>query len=156
MLRLVLLLFLIGTAATLNAQTPAASATSTPTPTASPTPTPTSRSLIDSLSTGDVQKAIDLLKTNYINPDALNDAEIDRSKLEGLLTRLGRGAALTSTAEANAPAASFYSDVLSGRVAYLRLGDMTRPNLDALDKALSGDGAKKIDAAVIDLRASTS
>src|SRR3954449_2587023 len=120
MLRLVLLLFLIGAAATLNAQTPAASATPTP------TPSPTSRSLIDSLSTGDVQKAIDLLKTNYINPDALNDAEIDRSKLEGLLTRLGRGAALTSTAEANAPAASFYSDVLSGRVAYLRLGDMTR------------------------------
>ncbi|MFL6528050.1 MAG: S41 family peptidase [Chthoniobacterales bacterium] len=150
MLRLVLLLFLIGAAATLNAQTPAASATPTP------TPSPTSRSLIDSLSTGDVQKAIDLLKTNYINPDALNDAEIDRSKLEGLLTRLGRGAALTSTAEANAPAAGFYSDVLSGRVAYLRLGDMTRPNLDALDKALSGDGAKKIDAAVIDLRASTS
>jgi hypothetical protein len=126
------------------------------TPTATPSATAPSRSLIDTLSPADVQKAMDLLKTNYINPEALNDAEIDRAKLEGLLTRLGRGAVLTSSAEANAPAAGFYSDVLSGHVGYLRVGDVTRANLDALDKTLNGFGAKKIDAAVLDLRASTS
>ena len=60
MLRLVLLLFLIGAAATLNAQTPAASATPTP------TPSPTSRSLIDSLSTGDVQKAMTFAAANNL------------------------------------------------------------------------------------------
>lgn len=141
MLRFLSLGFAIATAATLHAQTP----------------TPAARSLIDSLSPADVQKAIELLKNNYINPDALSDAQIDRAKLEGLLTRLGRGAILApGNANANAPAAMFYSDVLAGHIAYLRTGELTHPNLESLDSTLNGFGAKKIDAAVVDLRASTS
>lgn len=121
------------------------------------TPAPTTRSLIDSLTPADVQKAIELLKTNYLNPEALNDAEIDRAKLEGLLTRLGPGALLAPpSSAANAPPATFYSDVLAGHVGYLRIGDLTRANLDALDNALNSFMSKKIDAAVVDLRASTS
>lgn len=121
------------------------------------TPPPAPRSLVDSLSPADVQKAIELLKSNYINPDALNDAEIDRAKLEGLLTRLRRGAVLApANAPPNAPAAPFYSDVLAGDVAYLRIGELVRANLAALDNAVNTFGAKKIDAVVLDLRASTS
>ena len=146
MLRFISLVLALVSAAAVHGQTP------TPTP----TPAPASRSLIDTLSAADVQKAIDLLKTNYINPEALNDGEVDRAKLEGLLTRLGRGAVLTSSAEANAPAAPFHSDVLGGHVGYLRIGDVTRANLDALDKALSSFGTKKLEAAVVDLRESTS
>jgi hypothetical protein len=143
MLRVLSLGFAIATAATLHAQAPA--------------PAPNTRSLIDSLSSADVQKTIDLLKTNYINPDALNDAEIDRAKLEGLLTRLGRGAVLApANTAANSLPATFDSDTLSGHVGYLRIGDLTRANLDALDNALKNFGPKKIDAAVVDLRASTS
>lgn len=120
-------------------------------------PTPAPRALIDSLSPADVQKTIDLLKSNYINPDALNDAEIDRARLEGLLTRLGRGVMLApADAASNPPAAPFYTDVLGGHVGYLRVGDITRANLDALDNALNSFGAKKVDAAVLDLRASGS
>lgn len=120
-----------------------------------PTPSPTARSLIDSLNAADVQKAVELLKSNYLNPDALGDAELDRAKLQGLLSRIAPGAVLTPGSAAPTPAASFYSDVLGGHVGYLRLGDLTRANLDALDAALQTFGPKKIDAAVVDLRAST-
>lgn len=131
-------------AAILRAQSPA--------PAASPA---TTRSMIDSMSANDVRQVLDLLKSNYVNPDALNETELERAKLEGVLSRIGRGAIISAEAGAGAPPPSpFYNDVLSGHVAYLRLGDLTRPNLDAMDAAMQSFGAKKIDAAVVDLRAS--
>ena len=133
---------------------PAASATPPASP--SPTPTPTTRSLIDSMDSADLKEAIQLLKNNYIKPDALNETELSRAAFEGILTRLGRGVVLLSNASAEPaePAAPFYGEVLEGHIGYLRLGALNRANLDALDANLQTFPAKKVDAVVLDFRAS--
>lgn len=123
----------------------------------SPTATPTTKALVDSMDAADLKEAIQLLKNNYIKPDALNETELNRASLEGILLRLGRGVVLLSAAAAEPaePAAPFYGEILEGHVGYLRLGPLTRANLDALDANLKTFAAKKVDAIVLDLRAST-
>ncbi|MDP9098733.1 MAG: hypothetical protein M3N48_07035, partial [Verrucomicrobiota bacterium] len=153
----------LGLALNLSAQPPAKSSPSpppassaTPLPSPSPTPTPTTRSLIDSMDSADLKEAIQLLKNNYIKPDALNETELSRAAFEGILTRLGRGVVLLSNANAEPaePAAPFYGEVLEGHVGYLRLGALNRANLDALDGNLQTFPARKVDAVVLDFRAS--
>jgi hypothetical protein len=118
--------------------------------------TPAASAIIDSMGAADLQQAIQLLKANYINPDALNETELNRAMLLGVLTRLGRGVMLLSerapeVSEATNP---FYGEILEGHIGYLRLGALTAPNLQALDANLQTYNGKKIDAVVIDLRAS--
>lgn len=147
--------------ATASASTaPAASSTATPTPQSSPAPTPTpaGKSIVDTMTAGEVDQAIQLLKSNYINPEAISETEVNRATLDGLLARLGRGVILLSesAAPAGEPPALFYAEILEGHVGYLRAGSLTRENLEALDAALQAYPAKKVDAAVLDLRASGS
>jgi C-terminal processing protease CtpA/Prc len=129
-----------------------------PTPLASPqvSATPTTRSLVDAMDSVDLKEAIQLLKHNYIKPDALNETELNRATFEGILIRLGRGVVLLSdsAAEATEPAHPFFGEILEGHIGYLRLGALIRPNLDALDANLKTFATKKVDALVIDLRAS--
>src|SRR5947208_2550677 len=95
-------------AANCFAQAPAKTSSS---PTAAPEPsaTPTTRALIDSMDSADLKEAIQLLKNNYIKPDALNETELSRAAFEGILTRLGRGVILlpkTNTDSAGAAEAA--------------------------------------------------
>ena len=107
------------------------------------------------MSASDLQQALDLLKSNYVNAEALNQAELDRGTLEGVLSRLGRGASLLSdpAADPAEPPTALYSDIVLGHIGYLRLGDLSRPNLEAMDASLQTFAAKKVDAAIVDLRA---
>ena len=108
------------------------------------------------MDSAEVQQAIALLKTNFINPAALNEVELNRATLEGLMTRLGHGVMLLPAGEAQVavPAASAaYSEILDGHIGYLRLGELTAANLRAMDEALKTFAARKVDALVIDLRA---
>ncbi|MEY2483756.1 MAG: carboxyl-terminal processing protease [Verrucomicrobiota bacterium] len=148
-----LLILLCGWNTNLSAQSPAKPAGS---PSASPAATPTTKALIDSMDSAELKEAIQLLKNNYIKPEALNETELSRATFEGILTRLGRGVILLSDAAAEPaePAAPFFGEILEGHIGYLRLGALTRPNLAALDANLQTFAAKKVDAAVIDLRAS--
>jgi hypothetical protein len=97
------------------------------------------------------------LKSNFVNPNALKDQEINRATLEGLLTRLHGGAMLlpgkTTNPESLAP---FYSEVLGDHIGYSRIGSLTSDNLRAMEKALTDFTSKKVDALVIDLRATGS
>ena len=52
------------------------------------------------------------------------------------------------------PGASFYSEVFEGHIGYLRLGPLNGANLKEMDKNLANFPAKKIDALIVDLRAS--
>jgi hypothetical protein len=135
-----------------------APAKSSPSPTEAPEPsrTPTARTLIDSMDSADLKEAIQLLKNNYIKPEVLNETELSRAAFEGILTRLGRGVVLLPSANTDSaePAAPFYSEILDGHVGYLRLGALTKANLDALDTNLQNFAAKKVDAVVLDFRAS--
>src|SRR5215210_83713 len=162
MLRLAFTLLLLGCVIAQSAQTPARSpgpaatvATSPPaTPSPTPSATPTGEALIDSMGSADLQQAIQLLKSNFINPDALNETELNRALLSGVLARLGRGAMILperTDLDGNTP---FFGEVLDGHIGYLRLGALNPANLQALDAQMQTFTAKKVDAVVIDLRAS--
>jgi C-terminal processing protease CtpA/Prc len=149
-----------GAAANLFGQTPAKPASPSPTPVVSATPqvspTPSTKSLVDSMDSTDLKEAIQLLRNNYIKPDALNETELSRATFEGILTRLGRGVILLAASATGLiePATPFYGEILDGHIGYLRLGALDRPDLEALDTNLKTFATKKVDALVLDLRAS--
>jgi hypothetical protein len=129
---------------------------SAPFPSSSPFVPPTMEQLINSLTSADVQAAIGLLKNNFTNPDAINETQLNRATLEGLIVRLGRGLMLLPEKERAPPEnpSPFYGEILESHIGYVRLGSLTPGNLQALDKKLAEFG-KKVDALILDLRAST-
>lgn len=124
-------------------------------PAGSPSATPTTEGLVNSLGPPDLQSVITLLKSNFTNPDAITDIELNRATVEGLLVRLPRGVMLLPGKE-NVPIAApsaFYGEVIAGSIAYVRLGSLNSANLQALDKSLSTFAGKKVNALIVDLRA---
>ena len=135
---------------------PAASARPSALSSPSPSASPTTEDLVDSLGLADLQAAINLLKSNFTNPDAITDTELSRATVEGLMVRLPRGVMLLpakETAPAEAPS-GFYSEIIEGHVGYVRVGSLNAANLQALDKSLSNFAAKNVNAVIVDLRAS--
>lgn len=150
------LLILLVAGAELRAQTPTRPPSATPVPAAPSPAAANGASVVDAMSSADLQQAIQLLKSNYVNPEALNETELNRATLSGVLLRAGRGVMLLpektmDAADANTP---FFGEILEGHIAYLRIGALTSTNLQALDTNMQGFGGKKIDAVVLDLRAS--
>jgi hypothetical protein len=150
-------------AADLGAQspTPPGKAPQTPAkspalPAASPSATPSREDLVNSLGPADLQAVITLLKSNFTDPDAITDTELNRATIEGLLVRLPRGVMLWPGKENPSVAAPsiFYSEVIAGTVGYLRLGSLNSANLQTLDRSLSTFAGKKVNALIVDLRAS--
>src|SRR5438132_8384730 len=129
----------------------------TPSPSAQPSASIDTKTTVDSLAPAEIDETIRGLKLNFVDPNALKDQEINRATLEGLLTRLRGGAILlpgkTNNPESPAP---FYSEVLGSHIGYSRIGSLTGDNLRALEKALADFAGKKLDALVIDLRATSS
>ena len=123
----------------------------------SPSATPTATDLINSLGPADLQAAITLLKSNFTNPDAITETELNRATVQGLMTRLPNGVKLLPNRE-SAPTEAptpLYSEILDGHIGYLRPGSLNSANLQAMDKSLSNFTGKKMDALVVDLRASS-
>ncbi|PYJ31033.1 MAG: hypothetical protein DMF24_01440 [Verrucomicrobia bacterium] len=125
-------------------------------PAASPSATPTTEDLVNSLGPADLQAVITLLKSNFTDPDAITDTELNRATVEGLLVRLPRGVMLLPGKEnpSPGPPSAFYSEVIAGSIGYLRLGSLNSTNLQAFDKTLSNFTGKKMNALIVDLRAS--
>jgi peptidase S41-like protein len=141
----------------------AANAAVSPTPAASvspkaaaPSPSPSAAPLIDSLQPADLQQVISILKNNFINPAALNEMELNRATLQGLMMRLGHGVVLlpNNAAAQMETGRPFFSELLEGHIGYLRLGALTVANLQAMDGSLKAFANQKADALIIDLRAS--
>jgi Peptidase family S41 len=140
-----------------SAQAPVGVTSKSPAPAAgSPSATPSREDLVNSLAPADLEAVITLLKNNFTDPDAITPTELNRATVEGLLVRLPRGVTILPGKD-NAPAnssSSLYSEIIAGHVGYVRLGALNGANLQALDKALSGFAAKKVNAVVLDFRAS--
>jgi hypothetical protein len=139
-----------------HAASPAPAPTQSATPKTAPSGTPHSKELIDALTSNDLDAAVSLLKKNFTNPEAINETQLSRATIEGLMVRLGPGLMLLPDKNA-APAeiaAPFYSDLLQNHVGYLRLGTLNVVNLATMDKRLAESATKKIDSLVVDLRAS--
>ena len=121
----------------------------------SPPPAPTLVT-IDSLDAADLQQALSIIKNNYVAPDALNETEMNRATLTGLLSRLGRGVMLLPArgAEPATPAQPFYREIIDGHIGYLRPGGLSKSDLQQTDATLRDFAGKKVDAIILDLRAS--
>jgi hypothetical protein len=142
------------TAAPSASGTPAPTKSATPSP--SPSATPTTEELVNSLGPADLQAVITLLKSNFTNPDAITDTELNRATVEGLMVRLPHGVILLPNKDSAPVEASsaFYGEILGDHIGYLRLGSLNSANLQAMDKSLSTFAGKKVDALIVDLRSS--
>jgi hypothetical protein len=135
---------------------PAASARPPALPSPSPLGSPTTEDPVNSLGPADLQAVITLLKTNFTNPDAITDTELNRATVDGLIMRLPRGVMLLPAKE-NTPAeatSASYGEIIGGHIGYVRVGSLNAANLQALDKSLSNFAAKNVNALIVDLRAS--
>lgn len=131
-------------AASVAAQSPApaAAAPSSPAP-----------STLDALDAADLQQAIPIIKENYVDPAALNETEINRAVLAGLLSRLGNGVRLLPARGSAPPSpALFYRETIADHIGYLRPGDLSKEQVQEMDMALRGLAGKKVDALILDLR----
>lgn len=133
-------------------QTSSPSAVKAPAPT--PAASPTMEDLVSSLALADLQTALSFIKNNFTNPEATNETELDRATLEGLLFRQPNGLMILAEREAASPDLAIYAEILDGHVGYLRIGSLSNTNLKALDRKLTEFTSKKVDAIILDLRAS--
>ena len=111
------------------------------------------QAILNSLSLPDVQEAIELLKSHYLDPNALNETELGRATLEGLLDRLGPGISLLPAGTSPEEPSPFRAEILDDRVAYIRLGSISKSNVEQMDAALQNASDKSIKSAILDLRA---
>ena len=108
----------------------------------------------EALSEEELRQIVEILRGNFLNPDALSETALARAGIQGLLDRLGAGARIFSSAKkAEQRAGQFHSEMLDGAVGYLRLGALTPENIAALDVALEGFATRPPSALVLDLRA---
>src|SRR5215475_10080172 len=105
---------------------PAASAKPSAPSSPSPSASPTTEDLVNSLGPADLQAVITLLRTNFTNPDAITDTELNRATVEGLVMRLPRGVMLLPAKEntsAETPS-TLYSEIVGGHIGYVRVGSL--------------------------------
>jgi peptidase S41-like protein len=121
----------------------------------SATPSPSPSSILETLDAADLQQAIPIIRDHYLNPAALNETELQRAALGGVLEHLGGGVELLPAHGGPAVAPPpFYREIIGGHVGYLRPGDLSRAQLEELDTTLRGFAGKKVDAIILDLRGS--
>jgi len=133
--------------ASLFAEEPAPS----PSPVAAPALTAEDR--LEALNEDQIRAAIAALRQQHIEGEAIDDASMLRATLRGLLAGLQPGAELTGSEIPSAPSAPFLSEILGEDTGYIRLGSLSTENIARLDAALGEFREKKVDAVVLDLRA---
>jgi Peptidase family S41 len=114
----------------------------------------TLRESVDALSEADLKEFLNVLREHYIGASKVNDLEISRATVQGLLDRLAPGASLlVAPASGDQDESPFRSEILDNRIGYLRLGALTTDHLGELDAALQTITSRPLNAAVLDLRA---
>ncbi|MFN0125635.1 MAG: S41 family peptidase [Verrucomicrobiales bacterium] len=134
---------------------PADETSATPSQTAESSP-------IDALDQAALQETFRLLRTNYIEREALTLEELNRAALDGLLARLDFGAELVpitaknpqNTAATPTPSddAAAIAEPLESGVAYLRPTQFSLESLPLIDAALSALGQSADTTLILDLR----
>lgn len=113
-----------------------------------------SREAADALTDDELRRVVEMLRENYIHPDALSEQALARANMQGVLDRLGAGARIYAKRAAVSDQPSpFRNELLDGGVAYIRLGALTQENIAAMDKTFDDFPAKAPTALVLDLRA---
>ena len=108
----------------------------------------------DAVGEEELRQIVEILRDNYLHPEALSETALARASLQGVLDRLGAGARIFSPGKnTEHRAGQFRSENLTSSAGYLRLGALTVENIAALDGALEAFAAKPPPALVLDLRA---
>jgi hypothetical protein len=147
-------------AAPANAPSASPSATPAAPPAEASAPRPdvpgSNAQLVNGLSAADLQAAFGLIKSNFAQPEVVNDTELNRATFQGLMMRLGHGLMVVAdkTAVPMPPAIPFYGEILEEHIGYVRPGSLQNASLQLLDKKLVEFSSKKIDGLIIDLRSS--
>jgi hypothetical protein len=109
---------------------------------------------VDALSPAELDQVLAAIRDRYIAAAKLNDAELKRATVQGLLDRLGSGVTIAPAAAADAATASpFRTEVLENRIVYARLGGIDQASVASLDAALKTAAETAGGAVVLDLRA---
>jgi len=113
------------------------------------------RELIDTLDQSSMQEAFRLLTKDYIHHEKLDDLEVNRAALQGMLNRLDFGAMLLtekSRAERNSPF-DFHQAKVNDEIGYIRFGRYEETELAKFDAAIAEfNAAKGLDHLILDLR----
>ncbi len=113
------------------------------------------RELIDTLDQSSMQEAFRLLTKDYIHHEKLDDLEVNRSALQGMLNRLDFGAMLLtekSRAERNSPF-DFHQAKVNDEIGYIRFGRYEETELAKFDAAIAEfNAAKGLEHLILDLR----
>ena len=112
------------------------------------------RDLVNRLNQSGLQQVIEQLRSNYVDPNALTNQEINEATVEGLISKLGPGAIIETKADAEKvlPNRPFKSDLIEKQFGYVRLGSFAARDLAQLDDALTDLRAKGATGVILDLR----
>jgi hypothetical protein len=109
---------------------------------------------IDSLDQAALQETFRLLRTNYVQRDALTLEELNRAALDGLLKRLDFGAEMVpiEPAAPDSEPALLVSEKLTDALGYVRPSTFSLEELPAFDAALRTLRDAKAGTLILDLR----
>jgi len=121
---------------------------------APPSKPPSLREAVDALTDADLKELPQLLKDNFIKPESLGDEALSRAMVQGLIERLAPGASLLPPpAPDTGEASPFKAEVIRDTVGYIRIGSLDAAHVTQLDATLDDFAGKKLNALVLDLRA---
>lgn len=112
-------------------------------------------SAVDQLKQPQLQEIFQQLQTKSLAAAELNDEALNRAAVQGLLQRLGTGAALVP-ADAKPTTGKLLSEMLPGNLAYLRPGTFGLEEIASLEVALDALAASKATTLILDLRSPAS
>ncbi|MEO8352752.1 MAG: S41 family peptidase [Chthoniobacteraceae bacterium] len=122
-------------------------------PETKPAPPKTVREAVDALPEADLKEFLNVVRDHYIAGSELTDIEVLRATVQGLLDRLSPGASILPPSPASPDEASpFRSEIIDGKVGYLRLGALSADHLGELDAALQTITSRPLGSVILDLR----
>lgn len=144
---------ILGWLVSLHAQSPAPSPTSGTTPERVQAISPT-KSLVDQLGPAQFQEILSQLRSNYVDPTAVNTQALDQAAMIELLSKLGPGVRLRLRSELEKPttARPFRSEILNDHFGYIRCGTLNQDTLVKLDDALGIFRNQNVRGVIVDLR----
>jgi len=144
---------ILGGLVSLHAQSPAPSPTSGTMPERVLAISPT-KSLVDQLGPTQFQEILSRLRSNYVDPTAVNTQALDQAAMIELLSKLGPGVRLRLRSELEKPttARPFRSEILNDHFGYIRCGTLNQDTLVKLDDALGIFRNQNVRGVIVDLR----
>jgi Peptidase family S41 len=112
------------------------------------------KSLVDQIGPTQFQEILNQLRSNYVDPTAVNAQALDQAAMIELLSKLGPGVRLRLRSELEKPttARPFRSEILNDRFGYIRCGTLNQNTLVKLDDALGSFRNQNVRGMIVDLR----